>query len=129
MFGGADGYEFASRPDNEECANTTRFLTEDDYRQNVHIQIVERTVSEFAVLTDGLQMLALDFIQGRVHDRYFAPLFRTVGSGPDQEALRLLLLEFIDSKRVNKRTDDDKTFLLATRITADVPPPIPDATA
>ena len=67
-------------------------------------------------------MLALDFGQARVHDRFFAPLFRTVRNGPDEETLRASLLEFMDSKRVNDRTDDDKTLLLATRSTPDVPP-------
>ena len=62
-------------------------------------------------------MLALDFGQAKVHDRFFAPLFSTVRNGPDEETLRASLLEFMDSKRVNERTDDDKTLLLATRIT------------
>ena len=86
-------------------------------------------MTELAVLTDGLQMLALDFGQAKVHDRFFAPLFRTLKNGPDEETLRASLLEFMDSKRVNDRTDDDKTLLLATRNTTDVPPSLPDPTA
>ena len=81
------------------------------------------------MLTDGLQMLALDFKAARVHDRFFEPLFRTVRNSPDEEALRTSLLEFMDSKRVNERTDDDKTLLLATRSDPDVPPSLPDPTA
>ena len=50
-------------------------------------------------------------------------------NGPDEETLRASLLEFMDSKRVNDRTDDDKTLLLATRSTTDVPPSLPDPTA
>ena len=122
VFDSEKGYELAFWPDNGEYANTTRFLTEDDYRQHLRISIVERTISEFAVLTDGLQMLALDFAQSCVHSRFFAPLFRTVRTNADEEKLRASLLEFMDSKRVNDRTDDDKTLLLATRITADAPP-------
>ena len=67
--------------------------------------------------------------QAQVHDRFFAPLFRTLQNGPDEETLRASLLEFMDSKRVNDRTDDDKTLLLATRSTTDVPPSLPDPTA
>ena len=62
-------------------------------------------------------------------EHFFAPLFRTVKNGPDQEALRASLLEFMDSKRVNDRTDDDKTLFLATRSVIDVPPNLPDPTA
>ena len=127
VFDGDAGYELAFWPDNGEYANTTRFLTDDDYRKHLRIEIVTRQVSELAVLTDGLQMLALDFRRARVHDRFFEPLFRTVRNNPDEEALRASLLEFMDSKRVNERTDDDKTLLLATRINPDAPPALPDA--
>ena len=128
VFDGPGGYELAFWPDNGEYANTTRFLTEDDYRANLRIEIIERQVTELAVLTDGLQMLALDFAQAKVHDRFFAPLFRTVRNGPDVETLRRSLLEFMDSQRVNDRTDDDKTLLLATRIIADEPTNLPHPT-
>jgi hypothetical protein len=127
VLDGPGGYEIAFWPDNGEYANTTRFLTEDDYCSHLRVEIVERQVTELAVLTDGLQMLALDFGQAKVHDRFFAPLFRTVKNGPDEGTLKALLLEFMDSKRVNDRTDDDKTLLLATWI--DVAPNLPDPTA
>lgn len=129
VFDGEAGYELAFWPDNGEYANTTRFLTDDDYRAHLRIKIVSRPVGELALLTDGLQMLALDFAQARVHGPFFAPLFRTVRNGPDAEALRASLLEFLDSRRVNDRTDDDKTLLLATRNTSDAPYSLPDATA
>jgi hypothetical protein len=129
VFDGPEGYELAFWPDNGEYANTTRFLTEDDYHANLRIEIVERQVTELAVLTDGLQRIALDFVQAKAHDPFFAPLFRTVKNGPDVERLRASLLEFMDSKRVNDHTDDDKTLLLATRIAPDVPANLPDATS
>ncbi len=129
VFDGPEGYDLAFWPDNGEYANTTRFLSEDDYQQHLRVEIVERHVSELAVLTDGLQMLALDIAGAKVHGRFFAPLFKAVRNGPDEAALQASLLEFMDSKRVNERTDDDKTLILATRITADVPSNLPDATA
>jgi len=129
VFDGPDGYDFAFWPDNGEYANTTRFLSEDDYRQHLRVEIVERRISELAVLTDGLQLLALDMAGTKVHDRFFSPLFKAVRNGPDEAALQASLLEFMDSKRVNERTDDDKTLLLATRIAADVPQNLSDATA
>ncbi len=129
VFDGPEGYELAFWPDTGEYANTTRFLTEDDYRANLRIEIIERRVTELAVFTDGLQMLALNFGQSKVHDRFFAPLFRTVKNGPDEGTLRDSLLEFMGSKRVNDRTDDDKTLLLATRSVTDAPPSLPHQTA
>lgn len=129
VFDGPESYELAFWPENGEYANTTRFLSEDDYRQHLRIEIVERNISELAVLTDGLQMLALDIAGAKVHDRFFAPLFKALRNGSDEAALQTSLLQFMGSKRVNERTDDDKTLLLATRITVDVPPNLSDATA
>ncbi len=129
VFNGDAGYELAFWPDNGEYANTTRFLTDDDYRKHLRIEVVTRQVSELAVMTDGLQMLALDFKGARVHDRFFEPLFRTVRNNANEEALRTSLLEFMDSKRVNERTDDDKTLLLAVRIHPDASPLVPEPAA
>jgi hypothetical protein len=129
VFDGPIGYDLAFWPDNGEYANTTRFLSDDDFRQHLRVEIVERRVSELAVLTDGLQMLALDIAGAKVHDRFFAPLFNTVRNGSDDAALQNALLNFMNSKRVNDRTNDDKTLLLATRISVDVSPKLPDATA
>lgn len=129
VFVGPQGYELVFWPDNGEYANTTRFLTEDDYRANLRIEIVERHLDEFALLTDGLQMLALDYRHANVHAPFFTPLFRTLRHGRDEEALQTSLRDFMDSKRVNDRTDDDKTLLLATRSPTDVHPFVPHPTA
>lgn len=129
VFDGETGYELAFWPDNGEYANATRFLTDEDYRDHLHIEIVPRQVDEIALLTDGLQMLALDFAQARVHSPFFTPLFRTLRNGPDEATLRASLLGFMDSRRVNDKTDDDKTLLIATRNTCDAPASLPDATA
>lgn len=126
---GPEGYNLVFWPDNGEYANSTRFLSEDDYQQHLRVEIVERQISELAILTDGLQMLALDIARKTVHDRFFAPLFKSVRNGPDEAALQSSLLEFMGSKRVYERTDDDKTLLLATRIIDHVPTNLPDATS
>ena len=42
--------------------------------------------------------------------------------------LQTSLLQFMDSKRVNERTADDKTLILATRLMADAPTELPDKT-
>ena len=133
VFGGPESYNLAFWPDNGDYANSTRFLSEDDYQQHLQIDIVERKIPELAILTDGLQMLTLDIKGKKVHDRFFEPLFKSVRNGPDesplQSSLESSLLKFMGSKRVYERTDDDKTLFLATRIIDHVPTNLPDATA
>lgn len=129
VFDGPEGYNLAFWPDNGEYANTTRFLSEDDYHQHMRVEIVHRHVTEVAVLTDGLQMLALDILGAKVHAPFFAPLFKAVKNNEDPAILETSLLQFMNSPRVNDRTDDDKSLILATRITADVPHSLSDTTA
>jgi hypothetical protein len=54
------------------------FITEEDSRKRIRIQIAARTVPELPVATGGLRMLALEFVTAAVHDRCFAPSFQTV---------------------------------------------------
>jgi Protein phosphatase 2C len=110
-----EGYQYAFWPDSGEYANTTRFLTDADYERHLRSDILEKPVAEIALLTDGLQMLALDFAARRVHGGFFRPMFETLGATNDVGPLRASLAGFLDSKRVNDRTDDDKTLFLATR--------------
>jgi hypothetical protein len=114
ILDGQEGYEFAFWPDSGEYANTTRFLTDTDSDQHFRSDCQRRAVLDLAILTDGLQMLALSFAEGRVHQLFFKPIFDALRSAPDGEAMKPSLEVFLDSKRVNERTDDDKTLILAT---------------
>ena len=109
------GFAFAFWPDSGEYVNTTRFLTDADYPTRLRSDGLSRPISRLALLTDGLQMLAIDYATAEVHGRFFAPLLAVVAAATDQDQLRTDLAGFLDSPRINARTDDDKTLLLATR--------------
>jgi hypothetical protein len=115
VLDGNDGYEFVFWPDSGEYANMTRFLTDLDYEQHLRFDVCERPVQDVAILTDGLQMLALSKAEGKVHAPFFKPMFDSLRATPSGDLLRESLVAFLDSNRVNQRTDDDKTLLLATR--------------
>jgi hypothetical protein len=109
------GYTFGFWPDRGEYANTTRFLTDSEWTEHIRFDQFDRIVMDLAILTDGLQMLALDFSEGRVHEPFFRPIFRLLRESEERDGLQARLLAFLDSKRVNERTDDDKSLFLATR--------------
>jgi hypothetical protein len=69
------------------------------------------------MMTDGLQRLALDFRTQAPHEPFFSPLFKALRSAPVAEDLAVPLRQLLSSSSVNERTDDDKTLLLATRLT------------
>lgn len=102
-------------PESGEYANMTHFLTEEHYAETTQVETIPRRIGELAVLTDGLQRLALDFETRRPHPDFFQPMFATLRDSTQPQALAEPFRQFLDSPRVNERTDDDKTLVLAIR--------------
>jgi len=80
---------------------------------------VRERIQEVALLTDGLQMLALNFAARKPHAPFFEPLFTALRGAVSPDDLVVPLRAFLDSDAVNSRTDDDKTLVLATRVKDD----------
>lgn len=100
-------------PETTGYANETDFLTDEQFATTLRFEIMTTPISEFALFSDGLQRLALDFASKVPHPPFFRPLFAGFRNAADT----LLLVEpfraFLDSPAVNDRTDDDKTLVLA----------------
>ncbi|HEV3436661.1 MAG TPA: protein phosphatase 2C domain-containing protein, partial [Gemmata sp.] len=108
-------------PQSGEYANTTYFLTDPSFEKHVEFARWDEMVSEFAIMTDGLQRLALDYSTKLGHRGFFHPLFRDLRASVASDQLDGPLAEFLDCPRVNQRTDDDKTLILATRLSPCAP--------
>jgi hypothetical protein len=104
-------------PDRGEYANTTHFVTQDEAVEHLQFESVRRQIVEVALLTDGLQGIALNYQQQSAHEPFFKGLFaplRSVDEGHSYE-LSQSLVAFLSSSRVKEKTDDDKTLVLASR--------------
>jgi hypothetical protein len=102
----------AAAPQRGEYANETRFLVQPDALSYVEVQVYAEAVPALAVMTDGLLRLVLDLPTLTPHAPFFNPLL-SFATSPDASASALA--DFLDSPRVNARTDDDKTLVLAVR--------------
>jgi len=114
---GPEGYRLVFWPQTGEFANSTVFLTDPEARNQMEFSLEQSPVSEVALLTDGLQPLALTYATRAAHVPFFQPLFlrlRQEAEG-ESEVLRSQLVEWLESPRLNERTNDDKTLILATR--------------
>jgi Protein phosphatase 2C len=105
-------------PERGEYENTTFFVTQSNFLDQMHFCLVQEQVYEIALLSDGLQRLALNYQMKSAHEPFFsglfAPLRRT--QRQDVSVLNAQLSDYLDSSKVNDRTDDDKTLILATSL-------------
>jgi len=112
-----DYYQVAHWPERGLYANTTFFATDPDARKHMQHRTVYRTIEEVAFLTDGLETIALRYQDREAHSPFFRGLFPSLrNTEPGHcKTLSASIAEFLGSERVSKRTDDDKTLVLATR--------------
>jgi hypothetical protein len=103
-------------PDRGEFRNETVFVTSDGWEQAIRTASVPSAdVTGLALLTDGLELLALDVASGTPHPPFFAPLLQFAAAG----GAAAELVAFVGSERVRTRTDDDCTLVLAVPRCAD----------
>jgi hypothetical protein len=103
-------------PQRGEYANETYFLTQEDALEHVQVSVHEKAVNSLAVMSDGLTRLALRLPAHEPHPPFFQPLFAFTARAQDEQKAAGHLLEFLASDRVCDRTDDDKSLVLAVRL-------------
>jgi Protein phosphatase 2C len=116
---GSRVWEVPSWPAHGEYASSTYFVT-DDPEPRLQFNSIDAEFAELAMFSDGIERLALDFINKSASDRFFNPMFAplaTLGPGRDRK-LSGSLRQYLDSPRVLERTDDDKSLVLARRVFA-----------
>jgi Protein phosphatase 2C len=115
VIGEGEDHRVVFWPEPAEYANATDFLTDDRFVDLIRFETTQHSITEVAVLTDGLQRLALDYSSLSPYAPFFRPLFWELRKADNPESLLDPLRTFLDSKPVNDRTDDDKTLVLALR--------------
>lgn len=121
VAGEGDALAAVTRLQRGEYANETHFLTQPNALDQLEIAMIEQPVSSVAVMSDGLVRLALKMPEQEPHVPFFRPLFRVTaataepGGAVDESEAARQLTAFLGSERVNARTDDDKSLVLAVR--------------
>ena len=110
-----DVYKVVFWPDQGEYANTTYFVTGPDAAVRLRVVTCSEPVKDVALLTDGLQHIALRYESKTPHGPFFAPMFAKLRAEENWQGLRDPLMGFLGSEAVSKRTDDDCTLVLASR--------------
>ena len=112
---GAGALFLTVRPQRGEYANEAYFLTMPDALEWLEVWVASGDLTAVAATTDGLLRLALKLPDYLPHAPFFHPLWNYAAHADDTEQAQARLAEFLSGSRVNARTDDDKTLVLAVR--------------
>jgi len=117
VVGDAEGNLIAlTTPQRGEYINETIFLVSPNALDTAQVTLWRGATANIAVLSDGLQMLALEMTEGKPHAPFFSPLFYFLAEVTNETEGKDQLVALLRSERITKLTDDDLTLLLATLI-------------
>ena len=106
-----DRYLVANAGGDREYLNETTFLSSSRWRDDLRVgSMPASAIDAVAVMTDGIQLVAIDLAAGEPFSGFFDPLFRWAASDDADPAE---LAAFLASPRLAARTDDDVTLALA----------------
>lgn len=108
-------WDVLSAPHHGEYASTTFFVT-DDPQPALRIGRHSNQFNAIAAFSDGIENLVLDSATGAASASFFTPMAKPLDAstvtGKDSMLSRNLAT-FLASDRLNERTDDDKTLIVA----------------
>lgn len=110
-------FEWVFWPQQGEYVNQTNFAHDPRAHEVLQFEARAQRIEELAVFSDGLQGLVLDVRARVAHARFFEPMFVAMrwAQAGRSESLCGSLRGFLASPMIERRTDDDKSLILASR--------------
>lgn len=105
-----------SAPQRGEFANETLPITNRDALANVTYCCQPQGPQALALFSDGVQQICLNTADYAPHQPFFAPLFAQLCRPFNRLEAEGELICFLQSERLSKRSDDDKTLVLIGRV-------------
>ena len=113
--GKPESYEFSIAPVESEYVNQTEFLTDDAAANSLRFICVAESIEDVILFSDGIFAVAVDYQTMRPHEPFLMPMIAPLRNGNISNDLNEKLEKFLASPRINEKTDDDKTIILASR--------------
>ncbi|MBN3870962.1 PP2C family serine/threonine-protein phosphatase [Nostoc sp. JL33] len=105
-------YQLLFQPDKGEFANETTFITSANAVKEMQVKVISEKQEFICASTDGLEKVAIRLSDWKPFSPFFKPLEEYLHEPVNEEEKDKYLMEFLNSERLNSRTDDDKTLLL-----------------
>jgi len=117
--GDAKSYRFAIAPVETEYVNVTEFVTDETAVESLRFELIEETVEDLILFSDGIYAVAVDYQNNQPHEPFLMPMIAPLRNGNGAiNGLNEKLENFLASAKINEKTDDDKTIILASRAAA-----------
>jgi len=105
-----------TQPFRGDYASETIFLTSADFLEHASCKVVATSkVTAVALLTDGLEPVALNLAKDEPFAPFFEPLFSFAAKTDDAYTHGPELANFLNSERIQERTQDDKTLIVTVK--------------
>lgn len=111
----SDEYLFAIAPVETEYANVTDFLTDTDALAALRFNFIDKKIEDLILFSDGIFAVAVDYKTNQPHTPFLRPMIAPLKKASNASGLSQKLESFLSSPKINEKTDDDKTIILATR--------------
>lgn len=108
---------FAVEPLETLYVNMTDFITDAEAIERLRFELVEKSVTDLIMFSDGISPVAIDYQTNQPHTPFLKPMISPLKTGIGfNEKLNDKLENFLCSPKINEKTDDDKTLIIASRI-------------
>ena len=116
--GQPDSYLFGIEPEDTEYVNMTEFLTDETAAESLRFVCIEKPLEDVILFSDGIYAVAVNYQDNKPHEPFLMPMIAPLRNGNSAEGLNEKLEKFLASPKLNEKTDDDKTIILASRAMA-----------
>lgn len=115
--GAEKSYRFAIAPVEAEYVNVTDFVTDEKAAESLRFELLEEAIEDLILFSDGIYAVAVDYQINQPHEPFLMPMIAPLRNGNAPQDLNEKLEKFLASPKINEKTDDDKTLILASRHT------------
>ncbi|NES84994.1 MAG: protein phosphatase 2C domain-containing protein [Moorea sp. SIO2B7] len=105
-------HQLLFKPDKGEFINETTFVTSENALEEMQVSILSGKQQFICASTDGLERVAIRMSDWAPFPPFFNPLEECLRETDNPQEQDEYVKMFLDSERLNARTNDDKTLLL-----------------
>ena len=113
----SSGFHPVTWPEHGEFVNQTYFITHASYTEHLQFKVIPNNglLRSLIGFSDGIERLCLDLTTKTAVDGFFRPL-RNLFEGQSKTDFEAGFSRFLNSERVTSLTDDDKSIIIASRV-------------